>query len=291
MFDRSGRRQVDSRLEAPRRAVGELQAAAVRGFHDVPDDRQPDPLAESARNGRLSDVLVVLTLPQLDTATRKSRWVQVLFEAATVIEVRELGRERLPAWIAERLARQRQHTDEATLQWMADKVEGNLLAAFQEVQKLGLLHPPGELTAEAVEQAVLHVARYNVFGLREAVLSGQAQRALTMLAGLRAEGEALPLVLWAIGDEARVLARLAAAREQGNLPAELRKQRIFAQRERLLRQALDRVAPEVWPAAVRHAHDIDGLIKGLRPEGRLADPWQELARLALRIAGPARQMH
>ncbi len=245
-------------------------------------------LAQSARKQALVDLVVMVLLPQLDGATRKTQWARALLEAATVVDIRPLARERLPDWIAERLARQQQRTDGATLQWMADRVEGNLLAAFQEIQKLALLYPAGSLSAEAVEQAVLNVARYNVFDLRDAMLGGQARRVLNILAGLRAEGEALPLVLWAVGDEVRLLSRLAAARERGTLSAELRQQRVFAQRESLLRQALERVAPEAWPGAVRHAHDIDCLIKGLHPEGRLSDPWQELARLALRIARPAR---
>src|SRR5690606_19534141 len=126
-------------------------------------------------------------------------------------------------------ARQDQRLDRATLEWMADKVEGNLLAAHQEVQKLGLVYPPGELSADDVRAAVLNVARYNVFGLRDAMLAGQADKALAMLEGLRAEGEALPLVLWAIGDEARVLARLAAA--GSGVADEMRKLRVFGQHE------------------------------------------------------------
>src|SRR5690606_24352769 len=99
------------------------------------------------------------------------------------------------------------------------------------------------------------------------------------------EGEALPLVLWAIGEEVRVLARLAAVQAAGqDLQAELRRQRVFGPREHLLRQTLSRVPPRAWPAAVQHAHDIDRLIKGLKVPGRLDDPWEELGRLALRVA-------
>lgn len=205
-------------------------------------------------------------------------------DTATVIEITQVERSRLPRWIEERLARQGQRTDAETLDWIADRVEGNLLAAFQEVQKLGLLYPEGQLSADDVQQAVLDVARYNVFGLRDAMLAGHPERMLTMLDGLRAEGEALPLVLWAVGDEVRTLARLAAAQSAGQLQAEMRRQRIFGTREPLIRQALNRVATGAWPAAVRHAHDIDRLIKGLAPQGRMHDPWAELARLGLRVA-------
>lgn len=241
-------------------------------------------LAAAANAGQLGDVLVVVILPRLDRATQSSKWAKALLSAGTVVEIPQIDRARLPQWIDQRLARQGQHTRHEILEWMADKVEGNLLAAFQEVQKLGLLYPEGELSAEDVEHAVLDVARYNVFGLRDAMLAGQADRMLAMLKGLEAEGEALPLVLWAIGDEVRTLARLAAAQAAGQLAPELRRHRVFGQREQLIRSALNRVPPNVWPAAVQHAHDVDRLIKGLSPAGRLANPWAELARLGLRVA-------
>jgi len=235
---------------------------------------QPDP-----------DTLVVLALPRLDRATRESRWMQALARHGVTVDVPTVERERLPAWIGQRLARQNQQVDAATLQWMADKVEGNLLAAHQEIQKLALLHPEGPIAAADVERAVLDVARYDVFGLRDAMLAGDPARVVRMIAGLRAEGEALPLVLWAVGEEIRLLARLAAVRAAGqDMGGAMRRLRVFGPHERLARQALDRVSPAAWPAAVQHAHDVDRLIKGLSAPGRLADPWEEMTRLALRVA-------
>lgn len=248
-------------------------------------------LASMAQGGDLADTMVMVTLPRLDRATRNAKWAQGLMAAGSSIDIGSIERAALPRWIGERLARQEQQLDKPTLEWMADKVEGNLLAAFQEVQKLGLLYPPGKISATDVERAVLNVARYDVFGLRDAMLAGNAAKALTMLAGLKAEGEALPLVLWAVGEEVRVLARLAAVQSAGqDLQAEMRRQRIFGPRENLIRQTLSRVPAQAWPAAVQHAHDIDRLIKGLKVPGRLDDPWEELGRLALRVAvarGPA----
>lgn len=234
------------------------------------------------------EAIVMISLPRLDKTTRTSKWFSALEQSACLIEIASVDRARLPAWIGMRLARQGQKLDRDSLQWMADKVEGNLLAAHQEIQKLGLLYPEGDLAAEDVHNAVLNVARYNVFSLRDAMLAGQAERTLRLLDGLRAEGEALPLVLWAVGDEIRQLARLAAARQSGqDMGALMRRLRFFGDHERLARQALDRVPARIWPAAVRHAHDVDRLIKGLAAEGRMADPWEEMARLALRIARPS----
>ncbi|WP_353153020.1 DNA polymerase III subunit delta [Pollutimonas bauzanensis] len=242
-------------------------------------------LSAMVESGALPDTLVLVHLPRLDKAIRNTKWALGLAQAGTWVDIASIERTQLPRWIGQRLARQQQELDADTLEWMADKVEGNLLAAFQEVQKLGLLYPAGKISASDVERAVLNVARYDVFGLRDAMLTGHAARALTILAGLRAEGEALPLVLWAVGEEVRVLARLAAAQSAGqDMQAEMRRQRIFGPREHLLRQALNRIPQRTWPAAVQHAHDIDRLIKGLKVPGRLNDPWEELARLALRIA-------
>lgn len=242
-------------------------------------------LAKEASTGKADDTVTVVTLPRLDKASRTSKWASALWQAATIIELPVISRTDLPRWIGQRLARQKQSADTDTLTWIADRVEGNLLAAHQEIMKLGLLYPEGQLNASDIQQAVLNVARYDLFGLRDAMLAGETRRTQTILSGLRAEGEALPLVLWAIGEEVRVLARLAQARAQGhNLSNLMREYRIFGTRESLVRQTLDRVPQAAWPSAAQHAHDIDRLIKGLPVAGRLDDPWDELARLALRIA-------
>lgn len=242
-------------------------------------------LAGLVQDGALSDTLVLVGLPKLDKATRNSKWATALLDAATLVEVPTVERGDLPRWIQQRLARQKQQLEPASLEWMADKVEGNLLAAFQEIQKLALLYPEGKLSPKDVEQAVLNVARYDVFSLRDAMLAGNPARALSVLAGLRAEGEALPLVLWAVGEEIRVMARIAAGMSGGqDISSAMRQQRIFGPRENLMRQTLRRVPAQAWPAAVLHAHDVDRLIKGLKVAGRLDDPWEELARLTLRIA-------
>ncbi|MGB6009024.1 DNA polymerase III subunit delta [Castellaniella sp.] len=238
-------------------------------------------LADMAAQGQLPDVRMLIRLPALDWTTQKAKWVQSLKKQTHWIDVPTISRAGLPQWIAGRLARQDHTADADTLAWLSDKVEGNLLAAHQEIQKLALLHPAGPLSLDQMQAAVLNVARYNLYDLRDAMLAGQADRALTVLSGLRAEGEALPLVLWAVGEEIRILARVSA---DANPEGALRAYRIFGPRERLVRQALQRVPARAWPAALRHAHEVDRLIKGIPVTGRLRDPWDELARLVLRIA-------
>ncbi len=242
-------------------------------------------LAGRCKNQTDPEVLTIVSLPRLDKTTRDSKWATTLLSAGTTIETASIDRTQLPDWIAKRLARQSQQVDANTLQWLADKVEGNLLAAHQEILKLGLLFDPGMISGEDVEQAVMNVARYDVFGLRDAMLAGDIPRMVRMMNGLKAEGEALPLVLWAIGEEIRTLARASQASASGqDMSSVLRSQRIFGQHERLARQALGRVAPRNWPAAVQHAHEVDRLIKGLQVPGKLQDPWEEMTRLAMRVA-------
>ncbi len=241
-------------------------------------------LAGKLREGALPDTVVTLSLPRLDKTGRSAKWATALFGVGTLVEVPSIDRNALPRWIGQRMARQGQELDADTLAWMADKVEGNLLAAFQEIQKLGLLHPPGRLAGEDVRRAVLDVARYDVFDLRDAMLAGRPERALSILQGLRGEGEALPLVLWAVGDEVRLLARLAALQARGgDIAGEMRRHRVFGPREQGLRRTLARLPAAGWVAALQHAHDIDRLIKGLKVPGLLDDPWEELGRLLLRI--------
>ncbi len=154
------------------------------------------------------DCVTLVTLPRLDKAGQNSRWFLALSAAGVVVEVWPMDRARLPEWIAARLARARQRAGPETLQFLAERVEGNLLAAHQEVQKLALLLPEGELQLEDVQAAVTSVARYDVQGLVEALLSGDTARYARVLEGLRGEGEAPTFVLWALAEELRGLARI-----------------------------------------------------------------------------------
>jgi len=242
-------------------------------------------LAKRCASMAAEEVLTIVSLPRLDRATREGKWASALLSAGKLLDIPSVERAQLPRWIADRLARQAQEADAETLQWLADKVEGNLLAAHQEILKLGLLFEPGKLAANDVEQSVMNVARYDVFGLRDAMLAGDVPRMIRIMDGLKAEGEALPLVLWAVGEEIRTLARISQAVSGGqDLSGVLRSQRVFGSREPLVRKALSRVSARSWPAAVQHAHEVDRLIKGLHVSGRLQDPWEEMNRLAMRIA-------
>jgi DNA polymerase III subunit delta len=148
-------------------------------------------------------IVTLITLPELDWQAKKAAWVNALSNAGIAIECNAPPSARLPQWIAERMARQKQSAPRAALEFIATHVEGNLLAAHQEIQKLGLLYPAGEVSLEQIEGAVMNVARYDVSDLRDALKARDTVRAARTLEGLKGEDAAPPLVLWALATEAR----------------------------------------------------------------------------------------
>ena len=232
-----------------------------------------------------ADNVTLISLPKLDWATQKAAWVGSLQQAAVYIDIPVIERAQLPNWIGVRLAAQRQNADRPCLDFIADRVEGNLLAAHQEIQKLGLLYPEGKLSYEQIHDAVLNVARYDVFKLNEAMLAGDAPRLVRMLDGLKGEGEALPLVLWAVADEIRTLLKLKAGVEQGRaLGMLLKEYRIWGAREKLMEPALRRLKLSTLETALQEAAQVDRLIKGLRAKAFAGDAWDAMLQLGLRVA-------
>lgn len=235
------------------------------------------------------DLLTVLTLPRLDRATRASAWASALEAHGVWVEVRRIERAQLPGWLRTRLAAQRQSASAETLEFLADQIEGNLLAARQEVAKLGLLYPAGELTRAQATDAVRDVARFAINDLPAAMLAGDAARTTRTLMRLRAEGEALPLLLWWIAEELRGLVRAQRALAQGRPLASLaREMRMWQGKERLLEAAAGRVPAARATALLARCADVDRLAKGLDAPRRDSDPWLELAEITLEVASGQR---
>lgn len=225
------------------------------------------------------DMRTIVTLPRLDRAGQNSAWFGALAQAGVMINVYAIDRARLPAWIAGRLARQAQRVSEEALAFIADCVEGNMLAANQEIRKLGLLYPEGTLADEQVRDAVLDVARYDVYQVAAAMLSCDAVRLTRILEGLAAEGEAANRVLWMVSEELRAVMRIKAGLAAGR-PAEqlLRESRVWGEpRTSLAVRAAKQLGRETLQAALAHAAAIDRVVKGLAK----GSPWEELARLGL----------
>jgi len=227
------------------------------------------------------EVLTIVSLPRLDRATQSSVWFRALSEHGTVVDVFPIERTRLPAWIGARLARQGQRAANEVLEFIADRVEGNLLAAHQEVQKLALLAPRGALSLDAVREAVANVARYDAFDASNALLAGDTARYARVIAGLRNEGEAPTLVLWAIAEDLRALARVQDGMRAGRaLDQLLRENRVWGARQNAVRAGLRGVARASIDRAIRRAAEIDRAIKGVAK----LDPWEGFIRLGLELA-------
>ncbi|RJX33007.1 MAG: DNA polymerase III subunit delta [Oxalobacter sp.] len=231
------------------------------------------------------DTVTLITLPKLDWQTQKAAWVNALQKSAVYIDIPLVERTQLPAWIGARLAMQKQRADRQAIDFIVNRVEGNLLAAHQEIQKLGLLHPEGQLSFEQVRDAVLNVARYDIFKLNEAMLAGDVERLVRMVEGLKGEGEPLPLALWAVSEEIRTLLKLRTGLDQGRPLAVLCKEnRIWNQRERLMGTALQRLSLNTLVSAQQEAAQIDKMAKGLRATHHVGDAWDALLQLGLRVA-------
>ena len=219
------------------------------------------------------DTITLIVLPDLDWQALKTAWFAAVEAAATVIEAKPITRDELPEWLAERLSRQGQHASVETLEWLAERVEGNLLAAKQEVEKLALLLPKGEIALEGIREAVTDVSRFERDALIEAMLAGDAGKVARVVASLKAEGEPLPLLLWTLSEELRkVMAIASGQRPRGWLSPE-RTEALSRIARRHDRASIDR--------ELLRAHRIDRMIKGVEP----GDPWDSVVELALGIAG------
>lgn len=238
-------------------------------------------------SGLSPDNVTLITLPQLDWSTRKSGWVAALQKQAVYIEVNPINIAQLGGWIAARLRKQHQQVDQASIRFLVERVEGNLLAAWQEIQKLGLLYPEGMLTEEQVRGAVLDVARYDVFQVNEAMLGRDTARFIRMMDGLKGEGTPLPLLLWVFVDGIRMLLRCRQALDAGMPSSEVaRTNRLWGSRERLVMGALRHLDQGKLIKALQQVSDIDRMVKGLDSRQGQGDAWDALTQLGISFSQP-----
>jgi DNA polymerase-3 subunit delta len=228
------------------------------------------------------DTWLLVGLPRADRAMQNSKWFAALERCGAVVTVQPPTLERLPDWIGMRLARQGLKAHPAALAFLAGRVEGNLLAAHQEIEKLALLLPPGPVRLEQVAEAVLDVARYDAGQIPEALLKGERVRLARILDGLRAEGETPLLALWIMTQELRTLYRAAELIQRGMAPsAAMARLKVWESRRPWLARALKRLDLPTLRRAVLEAARIDRAAKGLLRE----DAWEMLKRLALSLTG------
>lgn len=228
------------------------------------------------------DTILLISAAKLDGSAMSSRWVKAIDKAGAVIRVWPLEARELPGWIQGRLRSAGLTASRDAVLHLARRVEGNLLAAQQEIDKLALMHDGSEISPETIDDAVADSARYSVFLLADEAMSGRVNRALRMLGGLRREGVVPVLVLWALGREARMLAAMAEQLSVGRSEAEVMKShRIWNQRQGIVRQALARIDRQSGYALVSLAERADRAAKGQSGE----NPWQLLTQMIVLLAG------
>lgn len=230
------------------------------------------------------DTALLVCLPDLSWQEEKVAWLGTLGEAGWIVKSPTPSLEQLPGWLAGRLKCQGQSADSETLHFLAEKTEGNLLAAHQEVLKLGMLYPERALSSEEVRGAVLNVARYDLDNLREALLRRDISRYARTLEGLRQEGEALPLILWALTEEIRALTQVKRGLAAGHpLGVMLKEAKVWGLRQPAIGKAVGALRLDQLDAAMKHLAKIDRMAKGVA----IGNPWNELLRLGLSLSAPA----
>ncbi|AZD24700.1 DNA polymerase III subunit delta [Pseudomonas chlororaphis] len=232
------------------------------------------------------DTLLLINLPKLDGSAQKTKWGKALIdgEQTQFIQIWPVDASQLPQWIRQRLSQAGLSASQDAVELIAARVEGNLLAAAQEIEKLKLMAEDGQITVETVQAAVADSARFDVFGLVDAILNGEAAHALRMLEGLRGEGVEPPVILWALSRELRSLANMSLQYSQGTPLDKVFSQArppVWDKRKPLMSKALQRYSAPRWAQLLLDAQRIDAQIKGQAA----GSPWSSLSRLSLLMAG------
>jgi len=258
------RRVIDLRI--PGGKPGEAGAKALRDFAARPPE----------------DTLLLVTAGKLDPAARKSKWALALEQAGVAVFVWPLNEQEFSGWVQARMRKRGLQPSAEAVQMLADRVEGNLLACVQEIDKLYLLHGAGPVDAGAIAGLVADHARFDVYTLVDAALAGKAARSVRILNGLQAEGVAPPVVLWALARELRQLAAMAAEHSQGQaISGVMARYRVWASRKDVVGTALQRLTAAGCARLLRQCAATDRVCKG-RATG---NAWDELLQLTLQLAG------
>jgi DNA polymerase-3 subunit delta len=221
------------------------------------------------------DVLLIIA-GKIDRQSTNSKWYKALDKAGAVIQLWPVSPQELPRWLGQRIRAAGLRIDNEALQLLAERVEGNLLAAVQEVEKLKLLANDDHITVDTITQGVLDNARYNLFGMVDSALAGDAAGSLRMLRGLRGEGSEASVVLWALAREIRALADMRSDCDRGqSVQQVLAARRVWKNRSPLVQGALQRHNRASLAALVERAAATDGSIKGFAD----GNPWDNLESL------------
>lgn len=258
------RRIIEVRL--PTGKPGDTGGKALRAYVDhLPDDT----------------ILLVIS-GKIDKQTQKAKWYCSLDSAGVSLQVWPIELRQLPAWVSRRMQQKGMNATREAVLMLVDRVEGNLLAAAQEIEKLRLIYGPTDINAEQVLDAVVDSTRFDIFTLVDTALQGNAARCARVLDRLRGEGSEPVLILWAIAKEIRAMATMAQALETGStMDQVLAKARVWQKRKPLIEKGLKHNRAASWQRMLRTAGRIDRMIKGMAP----GNVWDELLQLCLMIGG------
>jgi len=228
------------------------------------------------------DNLLLIILPKVDKAAQNSKWFKVLDQHGAIVQVWPVTTAQMPQWIKQRLERAGVRANHQAIEILAERVEGNLLAAIQEIEKLKSLAPEGELDSETMSSVVTDSARYNVFTMIDRILDGDSVGAIRTLRGLRDEGTEPTAILWALTRELRLLIKASEQTASGEpLDSALRNLRVWDKHQPLVRKALRRTRPAQLTMLLRQAGGVDRAVKGMRD----ALPWDDLMGMVLSMSG------
>ncbi len=229
-----------------------------------------------------SDNLLLVITDKLDKDVAKTKWFTALEQQGVHIQHWSVTPENLPHWINQRLKQAGLQADGNAVDLLASRIEGNLLAAVQEIEKLKLLAPGNIISMELMASVVADSARYDLFGLSDKALQGDASAAVKTLHGLKAEGTDAIAILWALTRDIRSLVQISLTMAQGkNFEMSARQAGVWDKKQPLFKIALNRIKPAQLQQLLRKANGIDKAVKGMRD----AEPWDELLDLMLNLAG------
>jgi len=227
------------------------------------------------------DLLFIVSAPKLDRNAQKTKWVKALEANGGLIQIWPVDARELPGWINARMKQVGLQPDRDAVRLIADRVEGNLLAAQQEIEKLRLLHGEGPITAAAADDAVANSSRFDVYKLVDAAVGGNGARAIRILGGVRTEGVEPVIVMWALTRELRTLAGLADDVQTGaDLGSAMQRAYVWKNRQGLVRACVSRHAPANFYRLLKLARQGDAAAKG-QVRG---DPWQLATQIILDLA-------
>lgn len=242
-----------------------------------PGDTGAKILMQYAANPPLDKILLITT-GKLDAATQKAKWFSALEKAGVFVAIWPLFANQLPVWLKQRFQKVELQLEPAALKLFAEQVEGNLLAADQEIEKLRLVYGPGKLNEQQILAAVTNHNRYDIFNLVDTVFSGDNARIIRLLKNLKALSEEPSILLWALTRELRVLAQITWAVSSGNhLETQLQTHKIWENRKPLYRKVLQSKKTQHWYTLIHQAKHIDEMIKGIQR----GNVWDELMQLCL----------